>query len=99
VEGKVVYWVVIAMNVSLLIPQRFRHPARRVYFHTRKILIRGNLFRSALQKLRRQREEENKRTSLAHTARVEACPSGFTITDPEVHSDGEYSIEAVILKK
>ena len=30
---------------------------------------------------------------------VKECRDGWTITDPEIHSDGEYSIEAVIRKQ
>ena len=30
---------------------------------------------------------------------VKECREGHTITDPEIHSDGEYSIEAVIRKR
>jgi SAM-dependent methyltransferase len=29
---------------------------------------------------------------------VDTCSEGHTITDPDIHSDGEYSIEAVIRK-
>jgi hypothetical protein len=29
---------------------------------------------------------------------VKACSDGHTITDPQLHSDGEYSIEAVLMK-
>ncbi len=27
------------------------------------------------------------------------CNEGHTITDPSIHSDGEYSIEVVVMKK
>jgi SAM-dependent methyltransferase len=30
---------------------------------------------------------------------IKECREGWTITDPEIHSDGEYSIETVIRKK
>ena len=30
---------------------------------------------------------------------VKVCSEGYTVDDPEIHSDGEYSIEAVVKKK
>lgn len=61
-ERKVVYWVVAAMNVSMLIPQRLRDPARRVYFRARNILLRGKsrpISPAETSKARERREQEN----------------------------------------